>query len=109
MSSLAILPVDEGRVDCHPIVPDNHSAILPFYTTLKVLINISLTIGMQVSLEKDPYLTQSNMVIQELQEILAFFLLEAHYVSRELGVHIQSLLTCRWMSSHDRMNGPARC
>ena len=53
-------------------------------------------------------LRQGNMVIQELEEIIALFLLEADNVSSELRVDIQGLFASRWVSSDNGMDRSAR-
>jgi hypothetical protein len=64
-----------------PVVPKNHGTGLPFNS------------GLNISRE-------SNVVIKELQEIVALLLLEPDDVSGELWIDIQRLLTGCWVSSN---------
>ena len=44
------------------------------------------------------------MIIQEFQQVLAFFLLEADDVACELRVDINGLLACDWVCANDWMD-----
>ncbi len=57
------------RLTCYPIVPNNNSARLPFHPSLKVL-------------------TEGYMVIEELEEVVAFLLFEPDDIPCELWVDI---------------------
>lgn len=80
-----IRPVVSKELTSYSVVPDNHGIRRPLDSSLKIL-------------------TQRDVVIQELQQIVALFLLEADYVSGELWIDIKRLLAGCGMSSHERVN-----
>ena len=84
-ASRAIVPIDQGRVSGDPIVPQNHSPWRPLDSTLEIL-------------------RICHVIIQELQQVVAFFLLEADDVSCELRVDIQSFLSSCRMSTNKWMD-----
>lgn len=45
-----------------------------------------------------------NVIIEELEQIVALLLFEPNDVPGELRVHVESLLSSRWMSAHDWMD-----
>jgi len=65
MPALAVLPIEDGGVRRNPVVPNNDSARLPLHAHL------------QVSTERD-------VVVQELEQIVALLLLEANDAAGEL-------------------------
>lgn len=73
----------------HSVVPDHHGLGLPSNPALQVL-------------------RERYVVIQEFEKIVAFFLLKANDISRELRVHIQSFLPCGRVSADDGVNGTDR-
>lgn len=86
MASLTIVPVHQSGMCSHTVIPHHHGPGLPLHACLDI--------G-----------REGNMVIKELQKIVAFLLLEADNVSGELWVDIQGLLTGCWVSSNQRMDG----
>jgi hypothetical protein len=54
-------------------------------------------------------LAPRNMLIQELQQVVAFFLLEADNISSELRVDKKSLLASGGMGPHNWVDGPVYC
>lgn len=69
MSALAILPVDQGRVLRHPVVPDDHRPGLP------------LDAGLEVG-------SECEVVVQELEEGVGFLLLETDNLSGDCRLNI---------------------
>ena len=87
VAPLTIRPIKGGRVCSDAIVPNHNCPRCPLDSDLEVL-------------------TQCDMVVQELQEIVAFFLFVPNDVASELRVHIQCFLAGDWMCSD---NGVNRC
>lgn len=69
----AILPINQRRVRGDAVVPDDDGVGLPLDTAVQVL-----AVG--------------QMVVQELEQVVALLLLEADDVPRELRVDVQGLL-----------------
>lgn len=65
MPPLAILPVKDCGMRGDSVVPNNNGTLLPLHACLQV--------G-----------TQSDMVVQKLEQVVALFLLEADNAAREL-------------------------
>lgn len=72
----------------HAVIPDDNGVGPPSHSGLQIL-------------------RQGDVVIQELEEVIALFLLEANNVPCELWVDIQGLLASCWVCPHDGMNGSA--
>ena len=70
----------------HSVVPDYHGLWLPSDPALQVL-------------------RERYVIIQEFEKVVAFLLLEANDVSRELRVHVQRFLPCGRVSPDDGVNG----
>lgn len=81
----AIVPVDQGRMSRNSVVPNNNGVRLPSHSAVQIL-------------------AVRQMIIQEFQEIVAFFLLEADNVSSKLRIDIQRLLASRRMRADKGMN-----
>lgn len=62
VATLPILPVNQSRVACYSVIPDNHSLLCPLYA--------SLEIG-----------TKADVVVKELEKIVRFLLLIADNVA----------------------------
>lgn len=69
-----VSPIDHGRMSSHSVVPDHNS--------LPCLLDTALDI-----------LRERHMIIQELEQVVTFLLLEPNNISGELRVDIQTLLT----------------
>lgn len=81
MASLTIIPVDQSGMCSDAVIPNNHGTGLPSHS--------GLNIG-----------REGNVVIKELQKVVALLLLESDDISGELWVDIQRLLTGCWVSSN---------
>lgn len=73
MPTLTILPVDQGRVERNPVIPNHHRLLLP--------LNSSLEIS-----------AKSDVIIQKLQQRIRLFLFIAYDVAGELRVDEKSFL-----------------
>lgn len=70
----------------HSVVPDHHGLRLPPDPALQVL-------------------RERYVVVEEFEQVIAFFLLKANDISRELRVHVQGFLPCGRVSTDDGVNG----
>ena len=86
MPACTIVPVQQGRMCGNSVVPNHDSTRLPLHPSLKVL-------------------TLGNMVVQEVQQEVAFFFLETNNTTAELWVYKQCLLASGWVRANQRMNG----
>lgn len=77
MAPLTILPVDEGRVLGHAVVPDDNGALLPLDTGLEVG-----SIG--------------QMVVEELEDGVRFLLLHAYNFTGDY------ILSVSWTGKYQR-------
>lgn len=76
-------PIENLRRDT--VIPNNNSLWSPSHTGLNILAHC-------------------DMVVQEFQEVITLFLLEADNVPCELWVDVQRLLSCCWVSAHNGMD-----
>ena len=89
MPPFTVLPINLCTVRCHTIVPHDHSPRRPLDPALQIL-------------------AQCNMIVQELEQVLALFLLEADDVARELRVYIDGLFACDRMRPDDGVDAADR-
>lgn len=86
MSARSILPIQQRRVRCHTIIPHHHRPGRPLDAGLEIL-------------------TFGNVIVEEVEQVVALFFLEADDAPAELGVHVEGFLACRWMRAYQRMDG----
>lgn len=86
MASLAVTPIDGGRMRSNAIVPDYDGLWYPFDSDLEVL-------------------AQRDMVVQEVQEVVTLFLLIPDDMASELAVDEQRFLASGWMPPDKWMDG----
>jgi len=84
MASFAADPVEYSRMTGYAIIPSNDGLWMPFDSSLEV----------------GP---EANVVVQELQQCIAFFLFVPNNVSSKLGIDEEGLLSSSWVRPHDRM------
>lgn len=82
MPPLPILPIKNRSVRRDSVVPNDNSALLPLHSALQIR-------------------RQSDVVVQELEKVIALFLLEADDPTGELRVDVESLLASGRMCAHD--------
>jgi len=82
MSSSASLPIDQWRMASNPVIPHHNRTRRPSDTALDIL-------------------REGHVVVQELEKVVALFLLEANDVSGELWIDVQRFLpSCRMSSDY---------
>jgi hypothetical protein len=81
----AILPIDQRRMGGNSIIPNDDRVGLPLDAAVQIL-------------------AVREMVIQELEQEVALFLLKPNDVPRELRVDVQSLLAGRWVGADEGMD-----
>jgi hypothetical protein len=86
MTPLTILPVQNRGVCSDPIVPHNHRVLLPLQTSLQVR-------------------TKSDVLVQEIEQMVGLLLLEPYNTASELRVDEQCLLSRDRVRSHYRVDG----
>jgi len=82
MSPLARGPVDDRRVDGHPVIPDDNGAWRP--------LDASLVVD-----------TARDMCVQESEEGVALLLLQPDNAASEAGVDEKCLLAAGWVGADD--------
>lgn len=68
MPTCAIIPIQQRRMRSHTVIPHHHRARRPLDTHLKVL-------------------TFGNVIVEEVEQVLALLLFEADNAPAELGVY----------------------
>jgi hypothetical protein len=86
MPPRSIFPVKESGVGRNSVVPDHDCSWSPLHASLEIL-------------------ALREMVVQEVEKVVTLLLFVSYHASGELGVDEKSLLACRRMSTHKRVDG----
>jgi len=76
--------IEQGGMSSNSVIPDGNRAFFPFEPCLEIY-------------------PLSDMVVQEVEEVVAFLLFVADYVASELGVYEYSSFASNGMSPNKRM------